>query len=192
MRKVTYTFNICRLDELTGLNRRSAMDSVGRQMAEEWNEFTSEELLASMKAVAKHFGMKVANWSMGLFSHGNSLKIDTDGFDDEDVLGVCEWLSENLKGGVEGSCPFTGTYHDCLFFDAMKKNGFEPATLKRDIVRAISYMLEKSIENAENEILNDDDVLRYSAMSELEFHEDGRIYHGEYEQDEDNNNEEEM
>jgi hypothetical protein len=182
MRKVVYTFDVFKIGELTGLNRRTAMDAAGRQMAEEWQEFTSEELLESMKKVASHFGMAVTDWSIGLFSQDNRIKIDTKGFDDDDVLGVCEWLSDNLTEGVEGSCPFTGTYHDCLFFDAMKKNGYEPATLKRDIVRAITYMLEKSLENAENEILNDDDVIRYIAMSELEFYVDGRVYHGEYDE----------
>jgi hypothetical protein len=182
MRKVTYTFNIHRLDELTGLNKRSAMDAVGRQMAEDFNEFTSHELVESMRKVCAYFGMTLTDWSFGLFTPDNRIKINTDGFDEDDILPMCEWLSANLDEGVDGSCPFTGVYHDCLFFDALKKNGFEPATLKRDIVRAVSYMLEKSIETAENEILNDESVERYIAMSELEFYEDGRIYHGEHDE----------
>jgi len=189
MRKVTYTFNVLKLEELHGLNKRSAMDAIGRQMAEDWNEFTAHELIESMKESAYQFGMVVENWSFGLFSQDNWVNIDMEGFDDEDIPGALRWLNENMTNGLNGSCPFTGAYYDCLFFEYFKRAGIEEVTLKRDIVRAITYMLEKSIEIAENDILNDDEVLRYATEKELEFFEDGRIYH-EPESDEDENEDE--
>jgi len=133
----------------------------------------------------------VENWSFGLFSQDNWVNIDMEGFDDEDIPGALRWVNENMTNGLNGSCPFTGAYHDCLFFEYFKRAGIEEVTLKRDIVRAITYMLEKSIEDAENEILNDDEVLRYATEKELEFYEDGRIYHEpESDEDEDESDEE--
>jgi hypothetical protein len=185
MRKVTYTFDIYTLEELTGPNKRAALDAMGRDMTEQWNEFTSNEVLQTMNAIAHHFGMKLEKWCFGLFNgrNGNTFKIDTGGFDEDEVDSLIEWIERNLEEGVNGSCPFTGVGFDCLFFDYFKKAGIERDTLKRDIIRAIAYVMEKAVENGENEVLSDTSIMEYASNMMFEFHKDGRIYQGEYDND---------
>jgi hypothetical protein len=184
MRKVTYTFDIYTLEELTGSNRRAALDAMGRDMTEQWNEFTRDEVGQTMEAVAHHFGMKLDSMCFGLFNgkNGNTFKIDTGGFNEDEVDSLIEWLDNNLQDGQNGSCPFTGVGFDCLFFDYFKKAGIERDTLKRDIVRAIAYVMEKAVEMGENEVLSDVSIIEYASTMNFEFHKDGKIYHGEYDE----------
>ncbi|PAE24057.1 hypothetical protein [Bacillus sp. 7894-2] len=178
MRKIKIEFNVYKLNELTGINYRNAIDEISRARAEEWQEFDAEELLTSMRKAAEHFGMRVIDSSVNLFDSSHVL-VDREGFDDEQAEHASQWINERYEDGVNGHCPFTGVHFDCYFFDVFKaQGGAKPETVKQDIVRAITFMLEECVNNAEQSINDDEDSLEYADMHELEFYDDGRIYNG--------------
>lgn len=175
-RTVTKVETIYQVNELTGVNYRNALDSVSRLRTEFWGEFNGAELVASMEKASEYFGMRVYDYQVSLFSR-SYIEIDTEGFDDEQSPYAVEWLEHNLQAGMDGSCPFTGVYYDCFFFDYFKDNGIPTTkTVKREIVRAIMYMMKAAISNEENSILSDDDTLDHIVANELEFLGDGTIY----------------
>lgn len=180
MRKVVVEYNVCKLEELTGINYRNAIDTVSRLIIEEWNEFDSVALLDSMKGAAERFGLKVTKWSIGLFDR-NHVTLNGGLFDEERATYVAKWINDNLEEGAEGSCPFTGVHFDSYFFDYFKENGVDEDNVKSDIVKAITYMLETCVDNAEKYAIDDESALEYAEANKLEFLEDGRLYNGESE-----------
>lgn len=175
-RTITKVETIYKMNELAGVNYRNAIDSVSRLRMEFWGEFNGSELVDSMKKAAEHFGMRLDDYQVGLFTR-SYVEVDTLGFDDEQSPYAVEWLEHNLPAGVDGSCPFTGVYYDAYFFDYFKDNGIPTAkTVKREIVKAIMHMMKAAISTEENSILSDEDTLEHIEANEYEFHGDGTIY----------------
>lgn len=178
MRTITQTFEVYGIRELEGINRRNALTATSNLRVEAWQEFESQELLASMQRAAQYFGMSLSDWSFGLFSR-SFVQVDASLFDDEQAPYALEWIKENHKAGREGSCPFTGHHYDCAFFDYFGDEvEATEANIKREIPRAIIYMMERVIDFTENDILDDEACEVYAEEQELEFFKDGTIYHG--------------
>lgn len=179
MRTITQTFEVYSIGELDGINRRNAITATSNLRVEAWQEFESGELLQSMQRAAQYFGMGLTDWSFGLFSK-SFVQVDSSLFDDEQAPYALEWVKENHKEGREGSCPFTGHHFDCSFFDFFgDKVESTEKTIKRDIVRAIIYMMEHVIDFTEADILDDEACETYAEEQGLEFFKDGTIFHGE-------------
>jgi hypothetical protein len=182
-RTITKTYKVFKIGGLSGVNKQAALRAVERQRIEDFNEFHSMDLLDSMKAAAEQFQAELVNWDFGLFDR-SSVIVATHRLTDEKA--ACRWINDNTASGVDGSCPFTGTSYDCLFFDYFKKNGATtPSTVRSDIVKAISYMLKKAIDSEENSIMDEKYNEQYAKDQGLEFFEDGSIYHGETEGEDD-------
>lgn len=181
MRTIVNTIEVFKIEELTGVNRRNALEATSRQAHELWVEIESHDLIESMSKAAEHFGLRVIDYSVGLFSR-SYVKIDTGYFDEEQAEYAVEWINENHKDGREGSCPFTGVDYDCYFFDyfgdADMELGLTEENVQEHIVRAIVHMLEKAVYNAEADVTNDDYLLDCIAGEEYEFTSDGEIYRG--------------
>ena len=178
MRTIVKTIEVYELNELKGVNYRNAVESVSRQASEFWTEFESFELLESMKKSAEHFGMQVTNYSIGLFDR-SYVKVETGCFDEEQAEYAVKWIADNYEAGADGTCPFTGVYFDSYFFDYFVKNGVPTEdNVKDEIVRAIGYMLETAVDNAENDMMDDGYMLDYASNNELSFLSDGAIFHG--------------
>ncbi len=178
MKTIVKTFEVFELSELKGVNYRNALDAVSRQASEDWAEFESYELLESLKESAEHFGMKVTDYSIGLYDR-SYVKVETGYFEEEQAEHAVQWIADNYKEGADGTCPFTGVYFDCFFFDYFVKNGVPTEdNVKDEIVRAIGYMLETAVDNAEKDMMDDDSLLDYAISNELSFLSDGAIYHG--------------
>lgn len=178
MRTITTVTNIYTIDELAGVNRQTALESVAREREETWMEFDSHELVESAKKAAEYYGARVVNWSIGLFSN-SSVQVDLDGLELEDARLLATSINDMTEDGSAGTCPFTGTHFDCYFFDYFKEAGpTNPRAVRRDIGKAIFHMVRKAVQDEEESILSEATNKEYAEDMELEFLEDGTIYYG--------------
>lgn len=177
MRTVTQSYEVYKLNELKGVNYRNAIEAVSRQRTEDWIELESHDLVRAMEEAADYFGLRVTDYSIGLFDR-SYVSVDRGYEDKEREAEMVEYLEAYVPKGTDGLCPFTGVYFDGYFFDYFKEYGI-PTTedVREEIAKAIAYMLERSIDDAERSILDDDYSLTYADEEELEFHEDGAIHH---------------
>lgn len=180
MRTITITKNLYTIEELTGVNRENALDSVSRQRMEDFIEFHAEELRTSMQEAAERFGMTLRECNISLFDRSMVI-VDPTGLpdDNEQLEDLAKWINVNTDDGTNGACPFTGVFYDCYFFDYFAHNGLaKPDTLREDVTRAIAYMLKYAVKDAEESILDDTQCVEYAMENELEFLEDGTIFNG--------------
>ncbi|WP_079516536.1 hypothetical protein [Rossellomorea marisflavi] len=189
-RTITRTYKVSSLEGLRGPNRQAALSAVARQREEEFNEFHSEELLNTLQAIALKFGALLKTWSFGLFSRSHVV-VDTETMSEQVREQAVMWLNEHItyrRGELpEGcECPFTGVYYDEYFFDMLTQE--EVLTVDNVgsiIARGIAFTLNRAITTEEESIISQEENERYALDMGLEFLEDGSIYHGEDDNEED-------
>ena len=178
-RTIVKTFEVFEMKELSGIARKNAIEATSRQAQDFWGSHEAYELVRSMEKAANTFGLKITSYSLGLFDSAEVV-LDSSLFDQEQAEYAIEWIREHYKKGQDGSNPFTGCYFDCYFFDFFGDElESTPDTILEDIESAIGFMLERAIDSAETDMLDEAYMADYARDNDFEFTADGDLYHGE-------------
>lgn len=181
MRTITTTTNVFEITELKGSALENAINKIQTRQTENAVEHNTEEFMESARNFAEKFGFTITNWSVGFFDYNNFLTVDSDQYfelTNEDKNDLVKLMNETYKEETDGQCSLTGVYTDCYFFDYFKeKKGTSYNTFHKDIPAAMQAALKQFVSDQEQDLTNDEYAKQYANDMEMEFYEDGSIFH---------------
>ncbi len=181
MRTITTNTNVFEIAELTGSALEKAVNQIQERRTEDAVEHNIEEFLQSAKKFAGKFGFEITDWSIGFFDYGNSLTVDKDQYfelTNDDKNRLVKLMNDTYKDETDGECSLTGVYTDCYFFDYFKeKKGTSYNTFHKDVPAAIEAALKAFVSDQENDLTDDKYAQQYANDMEMEFLQDGSIFH---------------
>ena len=175
MREVT--FKVFDIDELSEEAREKAINEL-----REGDDFFWEvrELVNSIEKASEFFNFEVTDYEVGIYersyievSNANYMELPN-----EEKNELVKWLRDNIESGSEGSCPFTGWYMDCFYFDYFIRHDVEVTynNLHTEVLNALNYQLERGVEALEEEHGSDERYIEEANANEMEFYDNGDIY----------------
>lgn len=177
MREVS--FKVYDIDELSEEAREKAINEL-----REGDDFFWEvrELVDSIEKASEFFNFEVTDYEVGLYSR-SYIEVSNANYmelSNEEKNELVKWLRDNIESGADGSCPFTGVYYDCFFFDYFIRHGVEVTynNLHKEVSNALEYQLDRGVEALEEEHGSDERYIEEANANEIEFYEDGRVYNG--------------
>lgn len=181
MRAITTTTNVFEITELKGSALENALNQIQTRRTESAMELYTEDFLTSAKTFAYKFGFEISNWSIGFFDGDNSLLVDSDKYfelTNNEKNKLVKLMNDTYKEEADGKCSLTGVYTDCYFFDYFKeKKGTSYNTFHKDVYSAINAALKQFVSDQEQDLTNDKYTQQYASDMEMEFYEDGSIFH---------------
>lgn len=175
MREVS--FKVYDIDELGEEAKEKAIEKLRSEADFFWEV---RELVDSIEKASKFFSFELTDYRVGLYdrsyievSNANYMELSN-----EEKNELVKWLSDNIESGSDGTCPFSGMYFDCYFFDYFIRYDVEVSynNLHTEVINALEYQLERGIEALEEEHDSDERYIEEANANDIEFYEDGRVY----------------
>lgn len=170
-------FNVYDIDELSEEAKEKAIETLRSEEDFFWEV---RELVNSIEVASKLFNFELTDYRVGLYDRSfievsNAVYMELPNSDRNFLV---EWLRDNIISGSEGSCPFTGVYLDCYFFDYFIRYDVEVTynNLHKEVANALEYHLDRGVEALEEEHGSEERYIEIANANEIEFYEDGRVY----------------
>lgn len=176
MKTITRSINVYSFSELSEKAKQHAKDHAARH-----GYAFAEDALASLKALAEHFGGSLSNWDVDFFNNSHSFAhFGMPEMEPEEIANQLDALGtfnpETLKG--HGDCVLTGY---CADEDAI--DGLRIAFLRdgeRDLSKlmqaAFSSWLKAAQSDCEDQF-SDETFSKHCDANEYQFCEDGSTFH---------------
>lgn len=161
---ITKEFKLFTLEELKA-DHKEVYENILNNEREDYQEMISDfyynEFLESIKAITKHFDIKLSHWSFGVYDYNNYMELDFESYFSLENHYRNEHVKElNDLIKIDNQWDyFTGVYTDYYFFDYFKDKNIKSVTYNdfhKHFENAIDYALDKYINDLENEIENDE------------------------------------
>lgn len=186
MREIIERYRVYDIDDLKEFDQFAYQNAI-EKACEQWNrdmiEFDWEELKQSMFAFAGVFGLKITDWSVGLFSYNNYIQDNSDDyidFNDSEVINDdVQELNSYLNDDTE-ILKLTGVWTDLIVFQYFKDNNITAVTynnIHKHLEEVLNYALQSFIEDCENSLLDENMIREYIINNDMEFTEDGEIHY---------------
>ena len=176
MRKIETT--VYNIDELTGEARNVAISELSEVYSRFVTDLDIPELIQSIGKAGDAFGHALTDYSVGIYAH-SYIEVSSDYWDDmdtEDQQAFINILKESAEDGRSGSCPFTGVYYDCFFFDYFKGIGLTVDNFSYHVINAMDYMKTEGVKSIGSEIESVEVLEDFAEVNGYEFTENGNIF----------------
>lgn len=175
-------FNVYDIDELSEEAKAKAIEKLREGDDMFWEV---RELIDSIEKASEFFNFEITDYEVGIYEiyDRSYIEVSNDNYmelSNEEKNELVTWLRDNIESGADGTCPFTGVYYDCFFFDYFIRHDVEVTynNLHKEVANALEFHLWRGVEALSEEHENDERYIEEANANEIEFYEDGRVYKG--------------